>query len=163
MGGCRTLNVLLGMSVLREDWRIEHWIVAAGVGVYIAGVTWFARDDARRSDRRQLTAAALIMLTGVALVGALPWLSAEIMRKLPTDLWRWAVLIVVLAGFVIARVVPAIWEPSPGPVRAAVGRSITALIFLDAAACFAGAGATYAILIAVLVLPSIFVSRWVKS
>ena len=74
MGGCRTLNVLLGMSVLREDWRIEHWIVAAGVGVYIAGVTWFARDDARRSDRRQLTAAALVMLAGVALVGAMPWL-----------------------------------------------------------------------------------------
>ncbi len=163
MGGCRTLNVLLGMSVLRENWRIEHWIVAAGVGVYIAGVTWFARDDARRSDRRQLTAAALVMLAGVALVGLLPWLSDEIMRKMPTELWRWAVLIVVLAGFVIARVVPAILEPSPGPVRAAVGRSITALIFLDAAACFAGAGATYAILIAVLVLPSIVVSRWVQS
>ena len=163
MGGCRTLNVLLGMSVLREDWRIEHWIVAAGVGVYIAGVTWFARDDARRSDRRQLTAAALVMLAGVALVGSLPWLSAEIMRKLPTDLRSWAMLIAVLAGFVIARVVPAIQEPSPGPVRAAVGRSITALIFLDAAACFAGAGATYAILIAVLVLPSIVVSRWVAT
>ncbi len=139
MGGCRLLNVLLGMSVLHEDWRTEHYVVAAGVGIYIAGVTWFARDDARRSDRRQLAAAALVMLAGVVLVGSLPWLSAEIMRKLPTESWRWAVLIVVLAGFVIARVVPAIVQPSPGPVRAAVGRSITALIFLDAAACFAGA------------------------
>ena len=75
MGGCRALNVLLGMSVLGEPWRSEHWGVAAGVGVYIAGVTWFARDDARRSDRRQLAAAALVMLAGVGLVGAMPWLS----------------------------------------------------------------------------------------
>ena len=69
MGGCRMLNVLLGMSVLREPWRIEHWAVAAGIGIYIAGVTWFARNDARRSDRRQLVAATLVMLAGVGLVG----------------------------------------------------------------------------------------------
>jgi 4-hydroxybenzoate polyprenyltransferase len=167
MGGCRTLNVLLGMSAIGadRDWRIEHWIVAAGIGVYIAGVTWFARDDARRSDRRQLAAAALVMLAGVALIGALPWLNDEIMRKLlqQTQPWQWLVLISMVACFVIIRVAPAIVQPSPGPVRAAVGRSITALIFLDAAACFAGAGSTYAILIAALVLPSIIVGRWVKS
>ena len=57
MGGCRMLNVLLGMSVLPGPWRIAHWAAAAGVGVYIAGVTWFARNDARRSDRWQLIAA----------------------------------------------------------------------------------------------------------
>ncbi len=164
MGGCRALNVLLGMSVLREDWRAEHWIVAAGVGVYIAGVTWYARDDARRSDRRKLTAAALVMLAGVGLVGALPWLSSDIMWKLrqQTQPWQWAVLIAVLIGFVIVRAVPAILQPSPGPVRATVARSIMALIFLDAAACYAGAGPTYAIWIALLVLPTLLVGRWVQ-
>ena len=79
MGGCRMLNVLLGMSVLRGPWRIEHWAVAAGIGVYIAGVTWFARNDARRSDRWQLIAATLVMLAGVGLVGSLPWLSRRTM------------------------------------------------------------------------------------
>ena len=110
MGGCRTLNVLLGMSVLREPWRIEHWAVAAGIGVYIAGVTWFARNDARRSDRRQLIAATLVMLAGVGLVGSLPWLTDEpdklwLLRPLQPELWRWHMLIVLLAGFVL-RVVP---------------------------------------------------------
>jgi 4-hydroxybenzoate polyprenyltransferase len=165
MGGCRTLNVLLGMSVLRDDWRIEHWGVAAAVGVYIAGVTWFARDDARRSDRRQLVAAALVMLAGVGLLGALPWLSKGMMDTLllHTQSWQWEVLIAALAGFVIARTAPAIVQPSPGPVRAAVGRSIMALIFLDAAACFAAAGPTYAIWIAALVLPTVVLSRLVQS
>jgi 4-hydroxybenzoate polyprenyltransferase len=165
MGGCRMLNVLVGMSVLREEWRIEHWTVAAGVGIYIAGVTWFARDDARRSDRRQLVAATLVILAGIALVGAVPWLSDAIMRELlqQTHPWQWAVLVAMVAAFAAVRIVPAIAEPSPGPVRAAVGRLITGLIFLDAAACYAGAGWMYAIGIALLVLPTMLVSRVVQS
>ena len=106
MGGCRMLNVLLGMSVLREPWRIEHWAVAAGIGVYIAGVTWFARNDARRSDRRQLVAATLVMLAGVGLVGC----AAVAERRAMDDssaaariVANWYTIIALLAGFVLVR------------------------------------------------------------
>lgn len=165
MGGCRMLNVLLGMSVLREWWRIEHWAVAAGVGVYIGGVTWFARNDARRSDRWQLIAAMLVMLAGVGMIGMLPWLTDDLwmLHLQQPDPWRWPMLVALLAGFVLARAVPAIVQPSPEPVRAAVRRSIAALIFLDAAACYAGAGAFYALLVAVLVVPTTLVGRWVDA
>ncbi len=162
MGGCRMLNVLLGMSVLRGPWRIEHWAVAAGIGVYIAGVTWFARNDARSSDRRQLVAAMLVMLAGVGLVGSLRWITDTLaILQVQPDLWLW--LVALLAAFILARCVPAIANPSPGPVRAAVRRSIAALIFLDATACYAGAGPTYAILVALLVAPTTLVGRWVDA
>src|SRR5205807_10342512 len=51
MGLCRTLNVLLGLSVA-PGW-VGAWglYLALVVGVYIAGVTWFARTEARTSNR----------------------------------------------------------------------------------------------------------------
>jgi 4-hydroxybenzoate polyprenyltransferase len=163
MGGCRFLNVLLGMSVLRGSWQIEHWAAAAGIGVYIAGLTWFARDDARRSDRRQLAAATLVMLGGVGLIGVLPWLTDSLLLRLQRqlDLWQWYLFFALWAGYILLYCGTAIVQPSPGPVRAVVRRLITALIFLDAAACFAAAGRNDAILVAALIVPMTIAGWWV--
>ena len=72
MGACRGLNVLLGMSVLAGSFRLEHYLVAGGIGVYVMGITWLARSENARSDRRQIVAATLVMLAGVALLASLP-------------------------------------------------------------------------------------------
>ena len=70
MGSCRFLNVLLGLSIAGSigDWQNFH--LAAIVGVYIVGVTWFARTEARMSNQRMLIGAAAVML--VSLLLALP-------------------------------------------------------------------------------------------
>ena len=49
MGSCRTLNILLGASAVAGAWHPIHYVVAAGVGIYITGVTWFARTEARKA------------------------------------------------------------------------------------------------------------------
>ena len=79
MGGCRALNVLLGMSVLHATWRTEHYAAVAAIGIYIAGVTWFARNDTP-PQRPAATRCrdVLTMLAGVGLVGSLPWLGDEL-------------------------------------------------------------------------------------
>jgi 4-hydroxybenzoate polyprenyltransferase len=55
MGGCRLLNVLLGMSAgaasighegLLFGYTAFQLAIAGGIGMYIAGVTWFARREA---------------------------------------------------------------------------------------------------------------------
>jgi len=163
MGGCRMLNVLMGMSVLRGPWGLACWLTAAGIGVYIAGVTWFARNDARRSDRRQLIAATAVILSGVGLVCWLPWQNARELWLLlgKGDFMQWNLFIALWAGYILFHCGSAIREPSPGPVRGVVRRLITALIFLDAAACYGGAGQFYAIVVAALVIPMTVLGWWV--
>ena len=55
MGGCRFLNVLLGMSAaghlsdgnyVLDHWTAANYLVAGGIGLYIVGVSWFARSEA---------------------------------------------------------------------------------------------------------------------
>src|SRR5262245_18132845 len=62
MGACRFFNVMLGLSAA-ENWRGGFGLhLAFVVGLYIVGVTWFARTEARRSKQSSLTGAAFLML-----------------------------------------------------------------------------------------------------
>jgi 4-hydroxybenzoate polyprenyltransferase len=77
MGGCRTLNVLLGMSLatdpgspLLRGWSPVEWAIALAIGLYIAGVTWVARGEAKSSWRQRTvrTALRLIIVIDAAIV-----------------------------------------------------------------------------------------------
>jgi 4-hydroxybenzoate polyprenyltransferase len=66
MGGCRMLNVLLGMSLATDPgspslrgWNPAEWTIALAIGLYIAGVTWIARGEAKSSWRRRAVRTAL--------------------------------------------------------------------------------------------------------
>ncbi|MBN9518829.1 UbiA family prenyltransferase, partial [bacterium] len=69
MGTCRFLNVLLGLTAIPADaFTPDLRVHTAGViGVYIIGVTWFARTEATESSRRHLTAAAAVMAASLLL------------------------------------------------------------------------------------------------
>src|SRR5581483_2863304 len=88
MGMCRSLNVLLGLSVADTEqlpWGLRIH-VAVSVGVYIAGVTWFARKEASTSQASMLRWAWGVMLLGLA--SAIPlalWFPED--RCYPLYLW----------------------------------------------------------------------------
>ena len=65
MGTCRFLNVLLGFSVANGV-LTSGMLPALVVGIYIVGVTWFARTEARQSSRNSLCGAAVVMLAAHA-------------------------------------------------------------------------------------------------
>src|SRR5262249_24089007 len=76
MAACRFLNVLLGFSIAEPTllWSARLGL-ALIVGIYIVGVTWFARTEARISRQSSLTAAATIMLLALVLALTIPaWL-----------------------------------------------------------------------------------------
>jgi len=159
MGACRMLNVLLGMSVGFAAWGAGHWLVAGGLGTYIAGVTWFARCEARESNRAQLALATVVLLLGIGILSRLPaWHDL-----LPGMERRWGLLMLILGALIGWRCLRAVAEPAPPMVQAAVKQCILSVVILDAAVCCAVRGIYPAVMILLLLVPAMFLGQWIKS
>ncbi|MHC4399683.1 MAG: UbiA family prenyltransferase [Planctomycetota bacterium] len=163
MGACRTLNVLLGMSAAAGPWRDEHWLVAASIGTYIVGLTWFARKEAGRSSRWQLAAATVVMMAGVAVLAWLPERTDRVVRLLVEQPGRWWLLMTVLAVLIGYRCLWAVADPTPPRVQMAVRQGILSLVILDAAACFVVCGLEGAVAVLALLVPTVVLGRWIES
>lgn len=171
MGLCRFLNVLLGMSVAGiaiptdEAFLTYHhssWLIASGLGLYITGVTWFARSEATQSSRPQLIGATLVIAAGIALIAMLPRLPYPEKGLLGSDNLAY-LLFAVLALPMLRRALLAISNPEPANVQGMVKHCILSLIMLDAAITMLTSGALPGLAIAALLAPSLLLGRWVYS
>ena len=103
--------------------------VAAGVhlalvvGLYIVGVTWFARTEARMSKQNALRGAAAVMLVSLLLALPLPVFPPEGQHSS----FLFPYLLVALGFVVGVPVVRAIANPTPSQVQAAVKRALDGL------------------------------------
>ena len=168
MGACRFLNVMLGAAI--DDvstfvWAPPQIYVAAAIGIYVAGITWFARTEEKTSARLPLLGGAVLANIGMAALAAtysgqtlvLPWMWAG--ERHPAAL---VLLVVAIALTVDRRIVSAVVDPSAGLVQGAVKLMLLSIITLDATAVLASSGNIYlALATALLVLPAIIVGRWV--
>jgi 4-hydroxybenzoate polyprenyltransferase len=157
MGTCRFLNVLMGQSAgPNEPWTLP---LAATVGIYIVGVTWFARREAETSRRFHLLAATGVMLAAAILALLLPFwwrLPVGVVSPyFPLLVAAWCVVI----GLPIAK---AIRTPEPANVQAAIKRCLMGLVGLDAVIAFAFVGWP-GLAILLLLLPGLWLGRWVYS
>ncbi len=156
MGACRFLNVLLGSLAFAPDSPIP-WHLAGVVGLYIVGVTWFARTEEGTSRKWHLFGAATVMAVSVVLAATVP-------MHLPAGQSPiYFPYLLVLFGFVVGYpVLAAIRNPTPKTVQASVKRSIFGLILLDAILATAFVGWP-GLLIILLLLPAIGLGKWVYS
>jgi hypothetical protein len=153
MGACRFLNVLLGVSACGSLLWPMGGHLALVVGLYIVGVTWFARTEARLSNQNALRGAAAVMLSSLILAVPLP------MQVPPERRSSLFLYLLVLLGFVVGMpVVRAIAQPTPPHVQAAVKRALMGLILLDAVLATATAG-LFGLLILLLLAPSLYLNR----
>jgi 4-hydroxybenzoate polyprenyltransferase len=165
MGACRMLNVLLGMSVLAGPFRPEHWLVAGGIGVYVAGLTWLARHEDETSPRWSLAAATGVMLSGVAMLGLLPEVVTDtpLITQLADSSRQWHLGMAMIGAIIGWRCVWAVIEPVPYRVQVVVTHGIMSLVILDAFVCYAARGVTWAVVILVLLIPALTLGRWIRA
>jgi 4-hydroxybenzoate polyprenyltransferase len=159
MGTCRFLNVLLGLSLAEGTpllWPARFYI-ASVIGLYIVGVTWFARTEARTSKKSQLAGAGGLMAAALALGLAAPLLSPD-----GTSSVLFPYLLVGLGFLVGIPAAHAIAEPNSIRVQLAVKRAIVGLVVLDAVLATALHGTT-GLVILLLLVPVLYLGRWIYS
>lgn len=171
MGFCRFLNVVLGLSVV-QTW-VGGWglLIALVVGVYIVGVTWFARTEARESNQGQLAGATAVIGFALALALAVPAIG-PVVRDEDTNLpfypevflgqLFFPYLLCLFGIYLGLALIKAIRRPTPPHVQKAVKRSILGLVALDAilATVFVGPAA---LTLLVLLVPARYLGKWVYS
>ena len=179
MGSCRFLNVMLGASTASfvtgesATWSMPQLAVAFGLGVYIAGVTWFSRHEAGESPRWQLAGALMtvnlglviligfvvhwpdVLLSREAIEGGLRWGTSMTERS-----WNTALALGFIGIIINRRLLTAVFDPSPAKVQASIRTMLLSIIILDASLVFfVQEDRLYAIAVALLLIPATFLSR----
>lgn len=172
MGACRFGNVLLGMSLASYPgeqglatlgFETSQLLAAAGIGLYIVGVTWFARTEATTSSRAALIASLVVMSAGIVLLGMIPEYAGKYGEVRFKPAVFWPVLLAALFVPIARRGATAVMNPEPQRVQAVVKNCIQSLILFDAAIAMGVNGPFWGLAIIALLLPMIILGRWVYS
>jgi len=172
MGACRFFNVLLGMSLaavavggppLVAGFATSHLMVAGGIGLYICGVTWFARTEAKTSNRGLLIWGTSLMGAGIGMLALFPVVEETgIAYRLDKE-YVWPLVLFMLTFTILRRCVLAIIKPQPKHVQAAVKQCIFSIIVLDATVCLFVADWFWAVAVLALLAPMMLLGKWVYS
>jgi 4-hydroxybenzoate polyprenyltransferase len=171
MGTCRLLNVLLGLSAVAGGMAGGGAFLALVVGLYIVGVTWFARTEATLSKQGDLVAAAAVVLLSLLFALAVPSLLRPAPRgdgsllaflRVGLGQFLFPYLLVAFAFYLAAPAVRAIDKPVPQRVQAVVKRAILGLVLFDAILAASLAG-TAGLALALLLIPASALGRRVYS
>lgn len=180
MGACRFLNVLLGVSAAAVFWlendapanslsllyfAPSELVVAAAIGVYIVGVTVFARNEAEdQSGMGLLATGMMIMIAGYALLAVFPLAGGGMERLAPAWTYQWwLVLVGLLSVTMLRRCYTTMMNPVPAQVQGAIKQFIFSLIMLDAAVCLGVGHIAWSIVVVLFLAPMFLLGRWVYS
>ena len=169
MGACRALNLLLGMSADPRLGGPAGWLAASAFGLFVCGITWISRDEARvdGAPRRRGVVAGML-LQAVALFGllgaAMRWISIAGREPTRPALPLAGLLILLLTAGVVARAgARAVREPAPARLQAAVKAGVLSLVWLDVGLVASAREVAVALVVAALWVPAYLLGRWLYA
>jgi len=167
MGLCRTLNILMvGFCLLAVHWgqefsyaeRLPQALVAYGLatGLYIVGVTTYARHEAGQSSQLALKLGTLLQIGGLVGIACLPlWDPGRSMHWFLDKSTYYPVLIALIGMTVLNRALAGVLHPVSRKVQLAVKHALLSLILIDASVVLMWAGPYYGVATVALLLPAI--------
>lgn len=169
MGGCRGINILMVATTMvalnqPESFPLPALYFAAGVAVYVLGVTVYAFEEENDlSSKRFLVVGLLFEMAGLAVIACLPmWETVEIAWTL--DPKGWYPLLIGLIGLtVFHRSGKGIMHPTSPKIQLAVKHALMTLILVDASVVAMWAGPWYGAIVAVLLFPALSAAMRVRT
>jgi 4-hydroxybenzoate polyprenyltransferase len=165
MGGCRTLNVLLGVvraagddfnAVVQNFWSTPAAWVALANGLYITGVTLFARQEAKESSRPLLLLGGMTWLSGMAcLVGC--WI------QISTSTVMYFAIGVIVAIWIGVTLLRAYQTTKPKEVQIAIKTMIFGLVVCNGVSATAAGSPLVGLVIILHLVPAYLLGRWLYS
>lgn len=172
MGTCRFLNVLLGASV-QQQWMNgllapPQLVVALGLGIYIVGVTVFARTEAKVSSRWQLGFAQVLFDAGIVILAAL-MVSWPVSNWPPQGTTLLALCVLAMVTFRLnSHAIAAIVNPTPRNVQLTIKVLLLSYVMLAATIVYwtfpdpaSPLRTPHALATAALILPAMVLSRFI--
>ncbi len=166
MGGCRGLNLLLGMTHAAGLAGWAGWSAAIAYGLFVAGITVISRSEVHGGSRKGLVAGlwlenlALLGLAGLALQHRRFPIPAPDRPLIPIE----GILVLALIALAVnAAASRAIRQPTPELIQEAVKTGILSLIWLNVGLVAAVRGVGPACIIAALWVPAYLLGRWLYT
>lgn len=172
MGSCRFLNVLLGASHLPEGggfralFAAPQLLAALGLGLYIVGVTLFARTEAKTSRRSQLVFAQLLFNAGIAILAGLVLTWPDRVWP-PRDSTQMSLIMLGVIAFTLnRRALAAVFNPEPLQVQVTIKLLLLSYVMLCATLVYwtmppESYGMWHALATAALIAPATILSRFI--
>lgn len=171
MGSCRFLNVMLGASAAATLWVNPQVYLAGCLGLYILGLTWFARNESRENLKEELYLPVVVINAG--LIGLLlftarsinpqvanamaPLAGAELGVSTSKGISLFLCLMIVVIN---RRLIQVLRNPIPKNIQQAVKSMLMSYIFLNSTLILYQTGnVVYAFITVLLIFPATFLSR----
>lgn len=166
MGGCRGLNLLLGMTHSAKIGGRAGWSAAVAYGLFVVGITVISRSEVLGGTRKALVAGLWIQNLAVLALAAIAlqprqFPGAESTRPLiPVE----GLLVLALVSIAInSSASRAIRQPAPELIQKTVKAGILSLVWLNVGLVAAVRGVEPACAIAALWVPAYLLGRWLYT
>ncbi len=144
--------------------------MAAAFGLFVCGITWISRDEARAGAGPGRRAGVVVGLLAqvVGLLGLLASAVLWILRTgrdptAPALAFVGPLILLLTAGPVLRAGADAVREPIPARLQAAVKAGVLSLVWLDVGLVASARGPAVALAVAVLWLPAFGFGRWLYA
>ncbi|XZE19802.1 UbiA family prenyltransferase [Pirellulaceae bacterium SH449] len=173
MGACRSLNLALGMAVGAVVMALDRemvtllspggWLLLAGHGLFVVGLTLAARKESMLiQSRARLASCWGVSFAGLGCIAAAAnFVSPELYQRLGARDW-YPMLILLLSIPWGLRVLNSIKYPNVSSLVPAIKQSILTILFLDAAIALQFAGTGPGVLICLFAIPTFLMGRYFR-